>query len=113
MASTGQDGASGIHEHADYRQMLERLALDPAGVATPGHLHGQPVVDAIARRVRRSLCEKPLATPPADADRIVEAVERSGPPGLIDHTRCSEPYYADARARVRADSPGVWDTAWC
>ena len=90
-----------VREYADYREMLAREELDLVSVATPDHLHLGPVVDAVARGVRGILCEKPLATTLADADRIVAAVEESGTPTLVDHTRCAEPYYVEARARVR------------
>jgi UDP-N-acetyl-2-amino-2-deoxyglucuronate dehydrogenase len=81
--------------------MLDRERLDLVSVATPDDHHAAPVTDAIARGVKGILCEKPLATTLADADRIVDAVERSGTPTVIDHTRCCEPHYVEARQRLR------------
>jgi predicted dehydrogenase len=95
-----------LHEYTDYRAMLEREGLDLVSIATPDDHHADPVTDAIAASVKGILCEKPLATTLADADRIVDAVERSGTPTVIDHTRCCEPYYVETRQQLRAGYVG-------
>ena len=68
----------GIGEYADYREMFAKENLDVVSVATPDHLHVDPVCDASDAGIRGILCEKPLATTLADADCIVETIERNG-----------------------------------
>lgn len=93
--------AGTLHEYTDYQKMLDTEHLDLVSVATPDHYHAGPVVAAAEGGAKGILCEKPLATSLADADRIVEVAERTGVPVLIDHTRNSEPYYVEARERIR------------
>lgn len=90
-----------LHQYTDYLQMLDREHLDLVSVATPDDYHAGPVTAAAERGAKGILCEKPLATSLADADRIVDVTERLGVPVLIDHTRCSEPYYVEARQQIR------------
>jgi predicted dehydrogenase len=90
-----------VREYTDHREMLRREHLDLVSVATPDQFHTDPVADAAAAGVPGILCEKPLATTLADADRIVEAVERYGTKMLVDHTRCFDPAFVAVRDRVR------------
>ncbi|HVG97729.1 MAG TPA: Gfo/Idh/MocA family oxidoreductase [Chloroflexota bacterium] len=93
-----------LREYTDYRQMLEAERLDLVSVATPDDYHVGPVVAAAELGAKGVLCEKPVATSLADADRIVAVSERI--PVLVDHTRNSEPYYVEARRRVRDGALG-------
>jgi predicted dehydrogenase len=93
-----------LHEYADYRQLLEAERLDLVSVATPDDHHLGPVAAAAEMGTKGILCEKPLATSLADADRIVALAERT--PILVDHTRNSEPYYVEARQHIRAGAIG-------
>ena len=63
----------GIGEYADYREMFAKENLDVVSVATPDHLHVDPVCDASDAGIRGILCEKPLANSVAEADRMVDA----------------------------------------
>ena len=71
--------------YTDYQEMLEQEQPDLVSVATPDHLHADITVDACAGSARAVLCEKPIATTLADADRMIEAVEKAGIPMLVDH----------------------------
>lgn len=57
--------------------MLDAVDLDAVTVATPPIAHA-PAVLAALERGRHVLCEKPLATTVADAQRMVETAERAG-----------------------------------
>ena len=76
-----------VRGYTDYREMLDREQLDIISVATPDDRHAQIVVDAVAAGVRGIICEKPIASTLADADRMIAAVEAAGIPMLVDHTR--------------------------
>ena len=90
-----------IGEYTDYRQMLEREDLDVVSVAMPDHLHADPVCDAANAGVKGILCEKPLATKVADADRIIETLTQTNPQLSVDHTRSWVPAYQAVRRAIR------------
>jgi predicted dehydrogenase len=78
---------SEMRTYTDYREMLEQERLDLLSVVTSDHMHAQIVVDAAERGVRGILCEKPIATTLADADRMIAACERNGVVMSINHSR--------------------------
>lgn len=90
-----------IREYTDYREMFEKENLDVVSVATPDHLHTDPVCDAAEAGIKGILCEKPLCTTVHDADRMVETVERTGAHLAIDHTRSWIPSYQAVRQAIR------------
>jgi predicted dehydrogenase len=92
----------GLATYADYRAMLEQERPDVVLVATPDHLHTEPVLAAIEAGVKGILCEKPLATSLADADRIVAAAEAAGTVINVNYTRRWMPEFVEAR-RIVAD----------
>ncbi|MDE2990607.1 MAG: Gfo/Idh/MocA family oxidoreductase [Chloroflexota bacterium] len=84
---TWSDALPDVRGYTDYREMLAREQLDVISVATPDDRHAQIVVDAVEAGVRGIICEKPIASTLADADRMIAAVEAAGIPMLVDHTR--------------------------
>ena len=76
---------SEVNSYIDYREMIDRENLDLISVVTSDHVHTQIVIDAAEAGVKGIACEKPIATTLADADRMIEAVEKAGIPMLIDH----------------------------
>ena len=84
---TWSDALPNVRGYTDYREMLDREQLDVISVATPDDRHAQIVVDAVNAGVRGIVCEKPIASTLADADRMIAAVEAAGVPMLVDHTR--------------------------
>ncbi len=84
---TWGDALPHVRGYTDYREMLAREQLDVISVATPDDRHAQIVVDAVDAGVRGIICEKPIASTLADADRMIAAVEAAGIPMLVDHTR--------------------------
>ena len=67
--------------------MLEKENLDIVSVVTGDNVHAQICIDGAEAGVKGILCEKPIASSLADADRIIEAVEKAGIPFLVDHSR--------------------------
>jgi predicted dehydrogenase len=86
--------------YTDYRELLEREKVDLLTVATSDHRHAEIVVDAAAAGVRGILCEKPIATTLADADRAIEACERRGVVLSINHTRRWRPEWHAGLAQL-------------
>jgi UDP-N-acetyl-2-amino-2-deoxyglucuronate dehydrogenase len=93
-----------IHTYTDYRDMLEREQIDLLSVVTSDDRHAQMVVDAAEGGVRAILCEKPIATTLADADRMIAACERTGVPMSIHHSRRWRPHWHGAVAQT-GDGP--------
>lgn len=82
-----------LQEYTDYHEMFEQENLDVVSVATPDHLHTDPVCDASNAGIKGVICEKPLTTTVQDADRIIETIERNGTKMSVDHTRSWIPAY--------------------
>jgi predicted dehydrogenase len=90
----------GVRTYADYREMLAQERPDVVGVATPDHLHMEPVLAAIANGARGILCEKPIATSLEEADRMVAAIEAAGTIVNINYTRRWLPEWVEARRMI-------------
>lgn len=68
----------GAKTYSDYRRLLaEEKDLDAVAVVTPSFLHAEVTIAALNRRLN-VLCEKPMATKVEDANRMIEAAEKSG-----------------------------------
>ena len=68
-------GAAAAYD--DYRALLEDPSVDAVYIATPNALHADQVV-AAAEAGKHVLCDKPLATTVADAERAVAACAAAG-----------------------------------
>ena len=95
-----QDTWPNVTLYEDYRQMLEREALDVVTIATPDSVHADPVVDAIEAGVRALFSEKPMATTLADVDRMRAAIEQNDVLFSIDHTRRWNPLWHHIKDNV-------------
>ena len=96
----------GVHTYVDYREMFEEERPDLVSVATSDHLHADITVDAAKCGARAVLCEKPIATTLADADRMIAAAEANDVLLSIEHTRRWDPRYQKARELVRSGEFG-------
>ena len=63
--------------HGSYEALLADPAVDVVYIPLPNHLHAEWTV-AAARAGKHVLCEKPLATTAADAQRMVDACAGAG-----------------------------------
>jgi len=60
----------------DYHELLERDDIHIINCCTPNHLHGDVLIDAIGAG-KHVYCDKPLAVNLAEAQEILDVVERS------------------------------------
>lgn len=95
-----------MHYYQNYQEMLEREQPDIVSVVTPDHLHADITVDAIQGSAQAVLCEKPIATTLAEADRMIEAAEAHGVLLSIEHTRRWDPRFHAVREMIRAGTVG-------
>lgn len=63
--------------HRDPLELLSRDDVDVIDLCTPQHLRRDLII-AAAKQGKHILCEKPIATIPADSAAALDAVERSG-----------------------------------
>lgn len=90
----------------DLDALLARPDLDAVYVATPNHLHA-PLVEAAARAGKHVLCEKPMATTLADAERMVAACARAGVQYGTAFDQRFQAYHRRLRALVAAGELGT------
>lgn len=93
--------------YTNYQEMLEREQPDLVSIATPDHLHADITVAAASCGARAILCEKPIATTLADADRMIAAAQAHNVLLSIEHTRRWMPTYHQARELVRSGEIGA------
>lgn len=63
--------------YTDYRELLANPDVDAVCIATPHPLHAEMTIAALDAG-KHVICEKPMATTAADAERMIEARDRSG-----------------------------------
>ena len=91
--------------YLDAGRMLREARLDLVSVATPDHLHVEPVIQAAEAGVH-VLVEKPLATTLDDCDRVLDAVERAGVIAMVNFTHRRAVPYLYAKERIGRDDFG-------
>ena len=75
---------------ADYREMLDGAEVDAVDIAVPHYLHCPMTLDALSAGLH-VICEKPIGLNLEEADRMIEAAERSNGRLLIKkYQRCAE-----------------------
>lgn len=91
----------------DYQKMFESVELDAVSIATPDHLHREPVLAALAAG-KHVLQEKPLATNAADARAIVDAAAHSNHVVMVNYSQrfvTDHAWVHDAIARGEIGKP--------
>ena len=101
-----QDVWPDVAYYTDYQTMLDQEQPDIVSVATPDHLHADITVYAAEHGARAILCEKPIATTLADADRMIRAAEANSVLLSIEHTRRWSPKHHAARELIRRGELG-------
>jgi len=79
--------------YRDYRDMLRDPEIDAVIIATPDHLHMEPVV-AACEAGKDILLEKPIASNLQDAKTIVEAARKANVKLMVGYTCRFDPNYA-------------------
>ena len=77
----------------DYRDMLKLGELDIVGIAVPNYLHARMAIAAL-KAGNHVLCEKPMATRLADAQKMVALAEEQGKRLMIDMSQRFQPQQA-------------------
>jgi predicted dehydrogenase len=86
-------------------ELLEGARPDLVVVATPPDSHAELCVEALQGGAH-VLCEKPLATSVADADRILRAAEGAGRAVAVHHGFREQPIFRALRERIGSAEAG-------
>jgi predicted dehydrogenase len=80
-AAAAADRLGWQQSDADWQTVVARDDIDLVDVVTPGDSHAEIAIAALAAD-KHVLCEKPLASSLADAERMAEAAEEAGRRGV-------------------------------
>jgi predicted dehydrogenase len=87
------------HRFADFEQMVAEVPLDCVLVLNSDEYHCECVVHALDRGLH-VLVEKPMCLSPREAERIIEARDRSGCQVMVGYMRRFAPAFEEARRRL-------------
>ena len=90
---------------SDFRELLKRPEVTAAIIATDEHLHVEPILAAVERRLSL-LIEKPLATELADSQRVLDAIKKSGVDAVVGYTQRFRRKWLSVKEKVRTGALG-------
>jgi myo-inositol 2-dehydrogenase / D-chiro-inositol 1-dehydrogenase len=90
---------------SDFRELLKRPEVSAVIVSTDEHLHVEPVMAAVERKLPL-LIEKPLATDLAESGRVLAAIDRAGVDAVIGYTQRFRRRWLVAKEKVRTGALG-------
>lgn len=97
--------------YTDYKEMLQKCAIDAVSIVTPDFLHRDIAVDC-AMAGKHMLIEKPIATTRRDVEDIMDAITRSNVRVMVDlHNRFNPPF-AVAKASIDQGDIGTPHSAY-
>ena len=83
--------------YTDYEEMLRKEKIDIVSICTWPPLHCEMTVRAAEAGVKGIICEKPMATSLAEADRMIMACRNSGAKLAIGHMRSFFSIYVETK----------------
>jgi myo-inositol 2-dehydrogenase/D-chiro-inositol 1-dehydrogenase len=89
----------------DFRELLARPEVTAAIISTDEHLHVEPILSALERRLFL-LIEKPLATELADSQRVLNAIQKAGVDAVVGYTQRFRRRWLVAKEKVRTGQLG-------
>ena len=89
----------------DFRKLLARPEVNAVIVATDEHLHVDPILAAVERKLPMMI-EKPLATDLAESERVLKAIEKSGVDAVVGYTQRFRRRWLAAKEKVRTGQLG-------
>ena len=89
----------------DFQQLLKRPEVTAAIIATDEHLHVEPILAAVARKLSL-LIEKPLATELADSERVLQAIQAAKVDAVVGYTQRFRRKWLSVKEKVRTGALG-------
>ncbi len=93
------------HGYTDYEKMLEDSSIDIVAVYTPDALHAEHCTTALSYG-KHVICTKPMATSNEEAERIVQAVKKSGKKFMVAQTARFVKQYTHVKTLVDSGEIG-------
>src|SRR5690348_15109492 len=90
---------------SDFRELLKRPEVTAAIVSTDEHLHVEPILAAVERKLALMI-EKPLATELAASQRVLQAIQRAGIDACVGYTQRFRRRWLAAKEKVRTGALG-------
>jgi predicted dehydrogenase len=99
-------GAQGTADSAE--ELAAATDVDVVHICTPNHTH-LALAGTVLRAGKHVICEKPLATTPADARRLTDAAHDAGVVAAVPFVYRFYPTVREARARIAQGEAGpLW-----
>ncbi len=89
----------------DYRELLKRPEVTAAIISTDEHLHVEPILAAVERKLDLMI-EKPLATELAASAKVLKAIQSSGIDAVVGYTQRFRRKWLSAKEKVRTGALG-------
>ncbi|MBN1249908.1 MAG: Gfo/Idh/MocA family oxidoreductase [Anaerolineae bacterium] len=115
-----QEVLGGVDAYTDWRELIQRVDLDAVIVATPHHVHTEPVLEALAQGLH-VLVEKPMALRSEDAWAMVAAAEEVDRTLMVGYNRRCAAVWRTVADALRSGAIGkvrqlslsiAYDTQW-
>jgi predicted dehydrogenase len=90
----------GVKYYADFREMIEKEAIDGVIISLPNELH-EPVGSACAGKGLHIMMEKPIASNVDAAEKLIRSARANGVKLLIAHHRRFNPMVVATRDMIR------------
>ena len=100
----------GVASYQDFADLLATERPEIVSIATSDHLHADLTVAAVRAGAKAILCEKPIATTLADADRMIGACADAGVLLSIEYTRRWAPLFVEAKRILASGALGAVHT---
>jgi UDP-N-acetylglucosamine 3-dehydrogenase len=91
--------------YTNYKDLLECAEVEAVVICLPPHLHPEVAVYALERGVH-VMCEKPMATSLIEAERMIDAAERTGTKLMIGFNQRFVPSHTYAYQLIRSGAIG-------
>jgi myo-inositol 2-dehydrogenase / D-chiro-inositol 1-dehydrogenase len=89
----------------DYRELLRRPEVTAAIIATDEHLHVEPILAAVERRLSLMI-EKPLATQLDQSEKVLREIQRAKVDAVVGYTQRFRRKWLAAKEKVRTGALG-------
>jgi predicted dehydrogenase len=105
-AAEAADGLGAERAFDSAQDLVEAEGIDVVHICTPNNLH-LPLAEAALRAGKHVVCEKPLATDVAGAQRLVDASRAARTQDAVPFVYRYYPTVREARERVRSGKTGA------
>ena len=89
----------------DFRELLKRPEVTAAIISTDEHLHVEPILAAVERKLAL-LIEKPLATELAESAKVLNAIQEARIDAVVGYTQRFRRRWLAAKEKVRTGQLG-------